>query len=217
MPRVIITVPGKTPQPYRFVLAREKVAIGRGNDNDIVIDHGSASVEHAMMERLNGSYQLRDLGSTNHTSYAGKVREVIPLSDGTIAMLGDVQFSFSLTDEEKKSMAAEAREKQVDLNAEAGEEKEKPKLTASKPAALPERKPQPIAQPPNPLLTLVSTLLLLALVAGAFFVGMSLRHQKEVGRSLLEDIRTANDGLPQRATGAPSVTPSDPSPPDLTN
>ena len=63
MPRVTITVPDRNPQPYRFQLDRQAVNMGRGSDNDIVIEDGSVSVRHAVMERIEGGYQLRDLGT----------------------------------------------------------------------------------------------------------------------------------------------------------
>ena len=39
--------------------------MGRGSDNDIVIDSGSVSGSHAEMRRIEGGYELVDLGSTN--------------------------------------------------------------------------------------------------------------------------------------------------------
>jgi len=65
MPRVTISVPDKTPQPYRFELEREFINIGRGGDNDIIIDNASISTQHCMIERVEGGYILRDNGSTN--------------------------------------------------------------------------------------------------------------------------------------------------------
>ena len=52
MPRVTITVPDKKPQPYRFQLDRKLTRMGRGSENDIVIDCASVSVHHAEMERV---------------------------------------------------------------------------------------------------------------------------------------------------------------------
>ena len=72
MPRVTITVPEKNSQPYRFALDRKSVTLGRGSENDIVVDCASISVHHAVMERIEGGYQLRDLGSTNGTKLEGE-------------------------------------------------------------------------------------------------------------------------------------------------
>ena len=74
MPRVTITVPERNSQPYRFNLERKSVSLGRGSENDIVIDCSSVSVNHAVMERVEGGYQLRDLGSTMAPKPVGKIR-----------------------------------------------------------------------------------------------------------------------------------------------
>ncbi|MEM9236750.1 MAG: FHA domain-containing protein, partial [Verrucomicrobiota bacterium] len=92
MPRVTITVPDKKSQPYRFALDRKSVSLGRGSENDIVIDCGSVSVRHAVMERVKGGYRLRDLGSTNGTKIDGKARDAVELYDGAPVKLGDVAF-----------------------------------------------------------------------------------------------------------------------------
>ena len=107
MPRVIITAPDQTPQPYRFQLDRQAVQMGRGSENDIAINCGSVSVNHAVMERVEGGYQIRDLDSTNGTKLDGSRMPIIPLRDGLSVKLGDVSFDFSLTDEEKQALARE--------------------------------------------------------------------------------------------------------------
>ena len=107
MPRVTITVADRTPQPYRFQLDRMKVNLGRGSENDIVVDCGSVSVRHAVMERIEGGYQLRDLGSTNGIKLEGIQREIIPLRHGLSVKIGDVAFDFTLTEEEREALARE--------------------------------------------------------------------------------------------------------------
>ena len=106
MPRVLITIPDQKEQPYRFTLERQEVHLGRGSNNDIVIDCPSVSARHAVMERHGGRYQLRDLGSTNGTKIGDEPMDVIPLVHGTYAKLGDVSFVFSLSDEEKAVLDA---------------------------------------------------------------------------------------------------------------
>ena len=100
MPRVTITVPEKTPQPYRFQIDRQSVTLGRGSENDIAIDCGSISVKHAEMLRVEGGYELRDVGSTNGIKLDGERMDVIRLRSGLGVKLGDVSFDFLLSDEE---------------------------------------------------------------------------------------------------------------------
>jgi pSer/pThr/pTyr-binding forkhead associated (FHA) protein len=107
MPRVIITVPGTTPQPYLFQLDRKSVTLGRGSINDIVVDCGSVSVKHAEMRRVEGGYELRDLGSTNGLKVDGETREVVPLHDGDKVKMGDVSIEFTLSAEESETLGRE--------------------------------------------------------------------------------------------------------------
>ena len=107
MPRVTITVPEKNAQPYRFQLDRPVVSLGRGSENDIAIESGSVSVHHAEMRRIEGGYELRDIGSTNGIKLDGVRYEVIPLRSGATVKIGDVSFDFLLSDEESEALARE--------------------------------------------------------------------------------------------------------------
>ena len=50
----------------RFAFA-EQVALGRGEDNDIVIPESFVSHHHAVIYRHGNQYVIEDLGSRNHT------------------------------------------------------------------------------------------------------------------------------------------------------
>lgn len=108
MPRVTITVAGKNSQPYRFQLDRRLVSLGRGSNNDIVIECPSVSVIHAQMCRVHGGYELRDLGSTNGIKLCNECHQVIQLHNGMTIYLGDVAFDFELSDEELEALSLEA-------------------------------------------------------------------------------------------------------------
>lgn len=100
MPRITITLPDQNPQPYRFSLDRQVVHFGRGDDNDIHLDSGSVSSEHAVMERTIGGYVLKDLGSTNGIKLNGERVDQINLRNGQEIHLGDVEFGFELSEDE---------------------------------------------------------------------------------------------------------------------
>jgi pSer/pThr/pTyr-binding forkhead associated (FHA) protein len=191
MPRVTITVPDRSPQPYRFQLDRQKVQIGRGSDNDIVVDCGSVSVRHAVMERIEGGYQLRDLGSTNGIKLEGGAREVIPLRHGLSVKIGDVAFDFTLSDEEREALA---REKPPEESPIVKEQPLDAPPKAERPPA-PRRQPAVAAQP-SAAASFFMTLLFLVLAAAAFFVGLSVRHQKETGQPLIQSIKGASPEAP---------------------
>lgn len=186
MPRVTLTVPDSNPQPYRFQLDRMKVHIGRGSDNDIVVDCGSVSVRHAVMERIEGGYQLRDLGSTNGIKLEGRVREVIPLRHGLSVKIGDVAFDFTLTDEEREALAREKPPEESPIVRE--EELDAPAPRKAEPRPAPQRQ-LASSQQPSAAASFFMTLLFLVLAAAAFFVGLSVRHQKETGNSLIQSMK----------------------------
>jgi len=205
MPRVTITVLDRTPQPYRFLLDRMKVNMGRGSENDIVIDDGSVSVRHAVMERIDGGYQLRDLGSTNGIKLEGIQKEIIPLRHGLSVKIGDVAFDFTLTEEEREALAREKPPVESPIikeDSSAAAAGGGPRRAANAPGAGPQRVVIRSSQP-SAAASFFMTLLFLVLAAGAFFVGLTVRHEKETGRSLLEDIKAG------QAKTAP--TPADPS------
>lgn len=191
MPRVTITVPEKTAQPYRFQLDREVVSIGRGSENDIAVDSGSVSVNHAEMHRIQGGYELRDVGSTNGIKADGVRHEVIPLFSGMTVQIGDVDFNFLLSEDEASALSYE----KPALQTTGSRDPELPPITA---------KPQPPRVTYVPVRQESSSgvgamVFFLLLAALAFFVGMSIRYQKETGgtiTSLYDAIRTKGVAKP---------------------
>lgn len=185
MPRVTITVPDKIPQPYRFQLDRQSVMIGRGSENDIVVDCASVTLRHAEMVRVEGGYELRDLGSTNGIKLDGLRSEVIALRSGASVKLGDVAFDFQLSEEECEALA---REKVLE-DSPIIQEKAAEAVAAELPAearSVPKRSAATSSDGGGGFMKFL-LLLLFALVA--FFVGLSIRHSKETGRSLFEGIQ----------------------------
>lgn len=206
MPRVTITVPDRTPQPYRFQLDRRVVSLGRGSDNDIAIDCGSVSVRHAEMVRVDGGYEIRDLGSTNGTKVDGERRMAIPLKSGSTVLLGDVAFDFQLSEEELSALAEES----ASLSSQAKsppEEKPRPERV---PAARSSMASAPASSGGGGF---VMFLLFVILGACAFFIGLSLRYQKDMKKSLINELTkprvvvkptSAIDEVPADARKAPA-------------
>lgn len=181
MPRVTITAPEKTPQPYRFQLDRKSVTLGRGSDNDIAIDCGSISVKHAEMRRVDGGYQLLDLGSTNGIKQDDERREVIQLRNGLPVKLGDVEFDFLLTDEELEALALE--KPADDFPMDLPPLKDLPEESTDSDSDL-----EPETASSGGGFGMVLLFFILAVVA--FGVGMSIRFQKDTGGSLLDAIKS---------------------------
>jgi len=182
MPRVTISEPGKTPQPYRFKLERSTINIGRSSDNDIIIECGSCSTQHCVMQRVEGGYILKDTQSTNGIKHDDVLMEVIDLFDGMEVLVGDVPLKFRLSDEEQESLSQEEfssheRKKLPPIDEEATEEEE-PQPSTSSPRASHVRHSQDSSKKgPDALKSLIVLLLLIVAIA----VGMTLRHYKETG------------------------------------
>ncbi len=223
MPRVTITVPGKKSQPYRFQADRQTTRLGRGSENDIIIDCPSVSVYHAELERVPGGFQLRDLDSTNGTKLDGERKRVIPLRDGMTVRLGDVDFEFQLTEEEKVIMAGEKPVDEFPVTPD--EDADAPGDRDRGPARLPELEKEPARphQPPRPrvedlesartpsaMASFGMTLLLFALAIGAFVAGMELAHRKLTKRSLIGEMAsgpyTVEAAQPPAEEAAPAGT-----------
>ena len=108
MPRITISEPGRTPQPYRLKTDRKITKIGRGSDNDIILETGSASTYHCEMQRIEGGFILKDKDSTNGILIEDTRFKIIDLEDGITVSIGDdIDFNFELSEEELELLAEE--------------------------------------------------------------------------------------------------------------
>ncbi|MCX6875436.1 MAG: FHA domain-containing protein [Verrucomicrobia bacterium] len=210
MPRVTITVPDQIPQPYRFQLDRQVVKIGRGSENDIVVDCGSVSSKHAEMVRIEGGYELRDLGSTNGIKLDDQRREVIPLRDGAAVKLGDVAFDFRLSEEERDVLRREKVLEDLPVTVEKPDQAAADKSGAG-PRSEPQR-PMVVSSADEGGGGFMKFLLILLFLLVAFFAGLSIRHYKATGGWLYEAIQSKTKTLKANrdadevpATEAPSA------------
>jgi adenylate cyclase len=64
------------------------IIIGRSPDSDIQLDDSSASLTHALIDKENGDFILRDLGSTNGTFLNKKRVTESELKSGDVIMIG---------------------------------------------------------------------------------------------------------------------------------
>ncbi len=72
-----------------------QITIGRGPDNDLVLDHVSLSGSHAVIQNEGGSFKVTDLGSTNGTFMDGEQITEAPLVNGSRVLFGSVDSVFS--------------------------------------------------------------------------------------------------------------------------
>ncbi|MHB8381771.1 MAG: FHA domain-containing protein [Candidatus Binataceae bacterium] len=81
------------PVASEYVLLKDEVTLGRGEDNDIVIPHASISRAHARLMKRNGGFELMDLNSTNGTFVDDRqVHGSAFLNSGSQVRLGDIKF-----------------------------------------------------------------------------------------------------------------------------
>jgi len=82
-----------SPIASEYVVLKDEVSLGRGEDNDIVIPHASVSRSHARLLRRNGTFELTDLNSTNGSFVDDRqVRGSTVVSSGSQVRLGDIRF-----------------------------------------------------------------------------------------------------------------------------
>jgi signal transduction histidine kinase len=85
-----------------ILLADERLAVGRGPDQDLCIPDRKISSAHALLEPCEGGYRIRDLGSTNGTYVNGALVEgVRRLALGDEIVFGSTRVLF--TDEEPET------------------------------------------------------------------------------------------------------------------
>ncbi len=94
MPFVLLIAEG-TGRGRRFRFAGQKVAIGRGPENDMVLNDGAVSRAHARIERRGAAWVLLDRASANGTQLNGApLAAAATLRDGDRIRFGAVTFEF---------------------------------------------------------------------------------------------------------------------------
>jgi hypothetical protein len=78
-----------------FPLAKTLLSIGRGLDNDLVIDDPRVSRHHAQITFRHGHYLLRDLRSTNGSFVNNQPIEAVVLAPGDVVSIGGFELLFN--------------------------------------------------------------------------------------------------------------------------
>lgn len=77
-----------------FTMRAGVTTLGRGTDNDLVLESEDVSRYHARVERVGGEWRLLDLNSTNGTKVNGKTIQSATLQPGDRIEIGTVQLEF---------------------------------------------------------------------------------------------------------------------------
>lgn len=78
-----------------FSISKTLLSIGRGLDNELVIDDPRVSRHHSQITFRHGHYLLRDLRSTNGTFVNGQTIEAVVLASGDVVSIGGFELLFS--------------------------------------------------------------------------------------------------------------------------
>ena len=97
-PRAAWLVASDVAPPSTFLLpVHKKAQIGRGPDNDLMLNETYASRFHADIEFRDGGYYLRDLNTSNGTFVNGtRINEPVMLKDGDQIKIGESILKFKL-------------------------------------------------------------------------------------------------------------------------
>ena len=88
-------------QRSTFQIDREKITIGRGKDNDLILSDRTVSRHHAQITKTKLGYFLTDLGSINHTKVNEEKIQRVLLKHNDKIRIGGSSLIF-LTEKEKK-------------------------------------------------------------------------------------------------------------------
>jgi pSer/pThr/pTyr-binding forkhead associated (FHA) protein len=94
---------------------KNEITIGRGNNNDIVIDNLAVSKEHAKIIKLPDGYELVDLDSTNGTLLNDKDIQKAKLAPQDVLTIGKHTLIIKSTDP-RKAAAADLADKTVKVS-----------------------------------------------------------------------------------------------------
>jgi len=81
-------------EPQALPIATTTVTIGRGLDNDIILEDTRVSRKHAQLRYRQRRFWLTDLGSTNGTFVNGERISERALRDGDVVSLGGLELTF---------------------------------------------------------------------------------------------------------------------------
>ena len=121
----VVTNDGKI---FNFPISKNKITIGRGNKNDLVLNDKTVSRYHAEITKLKKGYFLTDLGSFNGTKVNGKSIQGFFLQHDDKIKIGSTTLTF-LVDADSSGKQRES----IVLTSESDQEREGQKIVKSSP------------------------------------------------------------------------------------
>jgi pSer/pThr/pTyr-binding forkhead associated (FHA) protein len=81
-----------------FVVTSDRITLGRGEENDIMLSDLKASRQHAEIAWENEKWNIRDLGSSNGINHNGKITRAAVLKTSDVISLGETTLEFMMAD-----------------------------------------------------------------------------------------------------------------------
>jgi len=81
-----------------YQLLSDEVSIGRGHDNDIVVNDSRCSRKHAVLTLTDEGVEISDLSNKNQITFNEQKRERALLTNGSVFTLGITQFRLETTE-----------------------------------------------------------------------------------------------------------------------
>jgi pSer/pThr/pTyr-binding forkhead associated (FHA) protein len=78
----------------RYLIAQERVSVGRSPESEIFLDDVTVSRSHALIERTGAGFSLTDLGSLNGTYINNQSLKSTPLKCGDEIQIGKFHLIF---------------------------------------------------------------------------------------------------------------------------
>lgn len=85
-------------QIFNFPISKDKVSIGRSNDNDLIFDDKTVSRYHTEIQKRKDDYIVADLGSYNGTRLNGKSIQKVFLKHGDKIQIGSSKLTFLINE-----------------------------------------------------------------------------------------------------------------------
>jgi hypothetical protein len=82
--------------PVQFELGGALISIGRGSDNDVIVDDALVSRHHCQLKLQHGAYGFADLGSRNGSFVNGHQVDEIALGPGDMIRIGSTEIEFQV-------------------------------------------------------------------------------------------------------------------------
>lgn len=94
--RAYLLVSTRGRPPVQFDLGDAVIGVGRGSDNDVIVDDPEVSRHHCQLKLQHGAYSFADLGSRNGSFVNGQPVSEIALGPGDVIRIGSTEIEFQV-------------------------------------------------------------------------------------------------------------------------